>query len=266
MRGKITILGCGTSLGCPQIANPDGLGSWGACNPDNPKNIRTRCSILVETGGRKILIDTSPDLRLQALRHNIRHLDSVLYTHQHADHILGIDELRAFCVTSADGLIDIYASTPVLEFLQKTFPYAFDIPSNRAEEIEYIAKPNLVAHRLDKKTQLLGLDVTPLPVEHGKVPTQGYLIGSMAYVPDVKTIPTDTFKKMYNLDVLILGANRFDPHPTHAHLELSLQWIDELKPKKAFLTNLGVELDYDDLSRRLPLNTKASYDGLEIEY
>jgi len=270
-QGKAVILGCGVSLGVPQAGNPDGLGAWGRCDPGNPKNRRLRCSLYIEVPQAKILIDTPADARQQFLAHTIQDLDAVLYTHYHADHIMGIDELRAVCVHNNDkrskGYVDVYGGTETLSFLEKMFTYAFVVPDSYA----YIYKPNLKAHKLQGSTTsssfgVSGLDVIPLPVVHGKVPTNGYRIGNLAYIPDVKEIPDDTMECLQGLDVLIVDACRYKPHTSHAHLDLALEWIKDLKPKRAVLTNLGTEMDYETVLKETPENVEPAYDGLEVSF
>jgi phosphoribosyl 1,2-cyclic phosphate phosphodiesterase len=258
-----TILGCGSSGGVPRIAQ-----GWGACDPANPKNRRLRCSLLVErieAGGRTtVLIDTSPDLRVQLLDAGVKRIDGVLFTHEHADHSHGIDDLRPLAIAHARR-VDVYLDAPTSTALRARFGYCFATP----EGSEY--PPILTEHRIaaDKPLTIVGEGgpVTALPFEqlHGDTITLGFRFGGLAYSCDVSGIPDASLPALSDLDVWIVDALRYRPHPSHFSVEETLQWIARLRPRRAILTNLHTDLDYEKLRRTLPATVEPAYDGLKIE-
>ncbi len=255
---KITILGCGSSGGVPLIGGADGRGYWGACDPANPKNQRTRASIYVEIDGLNILVDTSPDLRQQCLRTGITRLDAVLYTHNHADHLLGVDDLRAFNFQAQAPLI-AYTDAFYAAQMRTSFPYIFaDFPKHGdyykpAVELRTITPP--------EPFQIQHTTIQPFYQHHGKVDSIGYRIGKMAYSTDVRAFPVASEPYLEGLDLWIVDCVQYEPHPTHAHLELTLSWIERFKPKRAILTHLNYTMDYAVLQRALPEGVEVAFDG-----
>jgi phosphoribosyl 1,2-cyclic phosphate phosphodiesterase len=255
---KVTVLGCGGSGGVPLIT-----GDWGRCNPGNPKNRRRRVSVLVEQGDTTILIDTSPDLRAQFLDAGVTRLDAVLYTHEHADHCHGIDELRAFGNGRKDGAIPAYGMAGTLDLLRQRFRYIFE-QSGDGSGVLY--RPLLEARIVDGPFIVKDIPVMPFVQDHGYgTTTTGYRIGGMAYSTDVVGLDDAAFAVIENLDLWIVDCLRYEPHPTHAHFDLTLSWIARAKPKRAILTHLNHLLDYDDLASRCPPGVEPGYDGLVVE-
>lgn len=264
MTTKITILGCGSSAGVPRIG-----GDWGACDPNNSKNRRRRCSILVEkfepAGSTRVLIDTSPDMREQMLSAEVPALDGVWYTHEHADHTHGIDELRAFYLLQRKR-IPVWADAATAAMLKLRFAYCFET----ALRSDY---PPIVDHKnIDSgaaiETNGAGgtLRAIPFDVQHGSINALGFRLGNLAYTPDVNDIPNSSLPHLKNLDVWIVDALRYKPHPSHFSLAETLAWIERVKPKRAILTNMHIDLDYDTLIRDLPPHVTPAYDGLTIEF
>jgi phosphoribosyl 1,2-cyclic phosphate phosphodiesterase len=250
---KVTILGCGTSHGVPRIGNV-----WGKCDPQNPKNRRRRVSILVEDEvGTKLLVDTSPDLREQLLDANVDHLDAVFYTHDHADHTHGIDDLRGVyhCMGSE---IPVYGDQRTLSVLQRRFDYIFEGRGG------YPAIATVQAIRAGESFQFGSIKVTPFLQEHGRITSFGYRFNSIAYSTDLNEIPKESEPYLEGLDLWILDALRYDPHPTHPHLERSLSWIEKFAPKRAILTHMNWDMDYETLCCSLPKGVEPGYDGLSV--
>ena len=262
MSYQFRILGCGSSGGVPRV----GFG-WGNCDPMNKKNRRSRCSLLVErtTSSKKttVLIDTGPDVREQLLEAKVTNLDAVLYTHSHADHVHGIDDLRTLAYRKKEK-IPVWADKITQERLLQGFSYIFQTPIN--SKYPPICKLNLIKTK-DVKVQGAGGEITfkPLSVNHGDIESLGFKIDKLAYIPDVLNIPLDSWKELENLDILIIDALRRDPHPSHTHLEKTLHWLKKLDPKRAILTNLHNDLDYSELKKELPKNVEPAFDGLEVK-
>jgi len=248
---KVTILGCGTSGGVPRIGP-----LWGRCNPDNPKNRRRRVSILVEDRDTSLLVDTSPDLREQCLDAGINHLDGVLYTHDHADHTHGIDDLRG--IAHAMGRkVDIFANAETLAVLRQRFGYVFESVAG------YPTIAN--AHEITGPFRVGGIDVSPFTQIHGPITSLGFRFGPVAYSTDLNALPEEAFDTLQGVKVWIVDALRYDPHPTHAHLDLTLEWIERVRPEKAILTHMTWDMDYDEVKSRLPDHIVPAYDGMTIE-
>ena len=260
-RLRFTILGCGSSGGVPRLGN-----DWGACDPANPKNRRSRCSLLVEriteAGVTRVLIDTSPDMREQLLAAGVGRLDGVVYTHAHADHVHGIDDLRQI-VFNIRRRLPVWADGPTQEALLSRFAYAFIQP----EGSPYPAILEL--HNLEGPLSVTGeggaVTLTPFRAEHGSMDALGFRIGGLAYLPDVVEIPEESWPHLAGLEVWVLDALRRTPHPTHAHLALSLEWIARAAPQRAVLTNMHVDLDHADLLAELPAHICPAHDGMVIE-
>lgn len=262
----ITILGCGSSGGVPRVGGKHGEGDWGVCDPENPKNRRTRSSILISRQGNdgitQILVDTSPDLREQLLATHVTHLDAVLFSHDHADQTHGIDDVRPLVYANKKA-IDAYWDAPTQKSLGRRFSYIFEGRGT------YPAVMN--AHDMPAPGQTLtitgaGGDISTIPIlqDHGGGPSLGFRFGNMAYSNDVVNLNDTAFAQLQNLDVWIVDALRYTPHPTHAHLEKTLSWIERLKPKRAILTNLHIDMDYETLRRELPSGVEPAYDGMVI--
>lgn len=262
MTYTFTILGCGSSGGVPRVGQ-----GWGACDPNNPKNRRRRCSLLVEResadGRTTVLIDTSPDLREQLLDAEVATIDAVLYSHDHADHTHGIDDLRPLALVQRKR-IDVYADEQTSKLLHERFGYCFETPAGS----EY--PPILQEHRMleDREVTVSGKggEITALPfsMQHGSTQALGFRIGKAAYSCDVSDLPAASLKALEGLDLWIVDALRYRPHPSHFSVDETLGWIARIKPKRAVLTNLHTDLDYEELKAKLPPNVEPAYDGIEI--
>ena len=258
---KFKILGCGSSGGVPRV----GFG-WGKCDPKNKKNRRLRCSLLVEKISNSerttVLIDTGPDVREQLLQAHVSNLDAVIYTHSHADHVHGIDDLRTLAYKKRSR-IPLWADKATQERLLQGFSYIFNTP--KKSKYPPICELNLIGSD-DVTVQGAGgrINFRPLTVNHGDIDSLGFKIEKSAYIPDVLEIPSSSWKELQNLDVLIIDALRRDPHPSHTHLEKTLLWLRKLQPRRAILTNLHNDLDYTELKKELPKNIEPAFDGLEI--
>ena len=255
-----TILGCGSSGGVPRLG-----GHWGDCDPANPKNRRRRCSLLVERadagGTTRVLIDTSPDMRQQLLDAEITTLDAVLYTHGHADHVHGIDDLRMIVFNKRERLA-VWADGPTQERLYSGFGYAFTQPAGSPYP------PILDMHTIDGTVTIDGpggaIDFQPFRVGHGTIDALGFRVGDVAYTPDVAELYEESWHSLKDLDIWIVDALRRSPHPTHAHLERTLEWIEQAAPKSAVLTNMHIDLDYATLNAETPQHIQPAYDGLRL--
>jgi phosphoribosyl 1,2-cyclic phosphate phosphodiesterase len=252
---KVTILGSGAAGGVPMISS-----GWGRCDPANPKNRRRRASILVEEGGKTVLVDTSPDLREQLLSADIRHLDAILFTHAHADHLHGIDDLREIN-RAMHAPIPVYAAATTLAEINERFDYVF---TPLDPEKSTIYKPWLIPHTIDGAFEVAGLGAVSFDQDHGFSRTTGYRIGAMAYSTDVLNLPEESMAQLEGLDLWIVGCLVDFPHPTHAHIGKALEWRERLKPKHMVITHMSPRLDYETLKRELPEGVEPGYDGLEL--
>ena len=250
---RIHFLGTGSSAGTPVIGC-----DCPVCRSGEPRNQRSRASIVVENEGTRILIDTGPDLRTQMLRAGIQSLDAVFYTHFHADHINGIDDLRAFNFL-AKKVIPCFADARTAAELEGRFRYCF-LPPDPGW-----AKPSLSMAVIVEEHRVGALEVLPVTVLHGNLPIYGYRFGNAAYLTDLKTIPEESYARLENLDLLILDCLREEEHPTHVNLEESLAIAARIAAKQTLLTHMTHELDYHALRRRLPENIAPAYDGLQWE-
>ncbi|HXI10305.1 MAG TPA: GPMC system MBL fold metallohydrolase [Thermodesulfobacteriota bacterium] len=251
---KLRILGCGTSTGVPVIGC-----HCGVCTSKDPRNKRMRSSALVRTNGKNILIDTSTDLRSQSLANGIERIDSVLFTHPHADHIHGIDDLRAFNLTQ-NAEIPCYGSLHTVERIKVMFDYIFRVDSYDGW------KPRLSMTAVDSPFEASGVTVVPVGILHGSARIFGYRIGSMAYLTDCSSIPEESLGLLEGLEVLVLGALRHKPHPTHFTIEQAVEASRAIKAKRTFFTHLGHSLDYTKDNSLLPDGIELAYDGLEVEF
>ncbi len=291
-RLRFTILGCGSSGGVPRLG-----GIWGACDPADPRNRRRRCSLLIERFAEdapadgatptRVLIDTSPDLREQLLGADVGALDAVAYTHSHADHMHGIDDLRMIVFNRAMALADaagtriqdmprdqaakiwqasrvpVWADDATSEVLLSRFGYAFVQPEGSPYP------PILDLHGISGDLRIEGaggpITLRPFEVRHGSMDALGFRIGDLAYLPDVSEIPDAALPLLEGLDIWILDALRPGPHPTHFHLERALQWIERMNPQRAVLTNLHIDMDFSSLDAQTPAHVSPAHDGLVIE-
>ena len=259
-----TILGCSSSPGVPRIT-----GDWGACDPSNPKNRRTRAALMVrrvsDNGETVVVIDTGPDFRQQMIDNQVKRLDAVLYTHAHADHIHGIDDIRGFVMVQRHR-IPIYADEPTMAHLRKAFGYCMETPVGSS--YPPIVRPHLIAD-LDTPIVINGaggpISFLPLEQIHGDIRSLGFRIGDVAYCPDVSDIPTATANRMQGLDTLIIDALQYKPHPSHLSIDQALMWIDRLQPRQAILTHMHIPLDYETVMHETPDHVQPAHDGLTFE-
>lgn len=256
---RITILGCGTSSGVPRIGGPDGAGNWGLCDPANPKNRRRRVSVLVEAAGQTVLIDCGPDCREQLLSARVSHLDAVIITHDHADHAHGIDDLRQL-FHAMRRPVDVWASPATFAVLKTRFDYVFQ------GAVGYPA--TCTAHDFTGPVQLADLRITPFPQLHGDIESTGIRFDhagkSFAYSTDVKAFDDRADLALAGLDLWVVDALRREPHPTHSHLEQTLDWVSRYRPGRAVLTHMDQTMDYATLAEELPGGVEPGFDGLMI--
>ncbi|MFV3128583.1 MBL fold metallo-hydrolase [Niveispirillum sp. KHB5.9] len=253
---RITILGCGGSSGVPLIGN-----DWGAANPANPRNRRRRPSILVQHRDTTILVDTGPDIREQLLDADVRRLDGVLYTHAHADHAHGIDELRAVNWQQHTP-IDIHADRATLDILTKRFDYCFEPPPVKPP---FFPRPVLIPHLLNGPLRIGSIDIIPFEQDHGYSKSVGFRFGPIAYSTDVVALDDHAFDILHGVDTWIVDCVRVaPPHPVHAHWEITRGWIERLRPRRAILTHMNQSMDYDTLRRMLPPGVEPAHDGMVV--
>ncbi len=254
------ILGCGSSGGVPRLG-----GHWGDCDPKNPKNRRQRCSLLVtrQSGDAvtRVLIDTTPDMRNQLLDANVGTLDAVIYTHAHADHVHGIDDLRMIFFNTRERL-QVWADGETANALLGRFGYAFVQPKGSA--YPPICELNTLRDEVTINGAAGPLTFTAIEVEHGNIDALGLRCNDVAYMPDVSDISPAAWDHLQGLDLWIVDALRRTPHPTHSHLDNTLDWIKRAAPKRAILTNMHIDLDYDTVAHETPDHVTPAYDGLEI--
>jgi phosphoribosyl 1,2-cyclic phosphate phosphodiesterase len=265
---EVRILGCGSSGGVPRLG--EGTPYWGACDPENPKNRRSRCSILVtdktQAGATRVLIDTAPDMREQLLAARIGRLDGVLITHDHADQLHGMDDLRAITLNMKRRL-NLWSDRNGIAGIMRKFAYCFETPPGS----DY--PPILNAHEIPEPFREFTIEGHggPVPVlafgqNHGRIRSLGYRIGPLAYSPDVDGLDEKAFSALAGVECWIVDALRYTPHPSHAHLSRTLEWIERVKPKRAVLTNMHVDLDYDRLLSELPPGVEPAYDGMVLSF
>jgi phosphoribosyl 1,2-cyclic phosphate phosphodiesterase len=252
---KVTMLGCGPSTGVPAIG-PD----WGACDPSDPRNRRRRASILIECRGKTALIDTSPDMREQLLDAGVSRLDAVILTHAHADHLHGIDDLRAVNRLMQQA-IPLHADAPTLGEIERRFGYALD----PVEPGGFFYKPTATPHVINGPFIAAGLPVVPFAQDHGYSKTLGFRIGAFGYSTDVVELDDTAFAALAGAELWIVDCLRYEDHPTHSHLAKTLSWIERVGPKRAVLTHMDRQLDYRELAARLPPGVEPGRDGLVIE-
>jgi phosphoribosyl 1,2-cyclic phosphate phosphodiesterase len=260
---RLTILGCGSSGGVPRVGQ-----GWGACDPSNPKNRRRRCSVMVERlgagGTTAVLVDTSPDLREQLLEAEVKSLDGVFLSHPHADHTHGIDDLRPLCLVMRRRL-DVHMNALTSGIVTRAFSYVFQTPEGSS--YPPIAKERRLAAGALCRVEGAGgtIEAMPFDLEHGEITALGFRFGALAYTPDVNGIPDASRPFLEGLDVWIIDALRDRPHPSHFSLDEALSWIETMRPRRAVLTNLHTDLDYETLRANLPAHVTPAYDGMRIE-
>lgn len=263
-RIRLTILGCGSSPGVPRIN-----GDWGNCDPANPKNRRRRPAALVERirvdgATTRVAIDTGPDFREQMLSAGVNALDGVVYTHPHADHIHGIDDLRSFALQTRT-LVDIHADRPTLDRLREAFGYCFHTPAG--SDYPPILNPHIIEHGEPFEINGEGgvIQLLPLPQIHGKITSLGFRIGAIAYCPDISGFSEETAARLRGLDHLVIDALQYRRHPSHLSLEEALAWIERLAPRHAVLTHMHTPLDYETVMAETPDRVEPAYDGMRLE-
>ena len=258
MEATLTFLGTGTSMGVPTLGC-----DCAVCTSTDPHNRRTRPSIRLAYDGHTVLIDTGPDFHAQALREGIRRVDAVLYTHGHADHVMGFDDLRPLSFRGHDHL-PVYADEETADSIERIFEYTF------RKEDRYPTSARVQIHRIDPTPgagiELFGACFQRIPVTHGRQEITGYRFGSAAYLTDMSDIPEASIPLLQDLDVLIVDALRRDPHPSHSHLDKSVAIVEQLKPKRAFFTHMSHDLDHDATNANLPTHMRLAYDGQQIKF
>ncbi len=254
MKAVLTVMGSGTSMGVPTIGC-----TCAVCTSKDPHDRRTRPSVLIEYGEHVILIDTTPDFREQALREGVRQLDAVLYTHAHADHILGLDDLRPLSFHRHQR-IPLYASATVARVVRGMFRYIFD------DEYKYGTMAQVEMHIVNGPLELYGARFEPVKVLHGDTEIYGYRFGAAAYLTDFSAIPEASFVQLQNLDILFLDALRHKPHPTHSTVENSVRIVERLQPRRAFFTHICHDLPHAQTNASLPPHVRLAYDGLKLEF
>ena len=257
-----TILGCGSSGGVPRVG-----GLWGDCDPENPKNRRSRCSLLVElisnSRTTRVLIDTSPDLREQLLSAGVGTLDGVVFTHPHADHVNGLDDLRVVYINQRKR-VPVWANKFTSDALLSRFNYAFIQPEGSPYP------PILELNRLQGPIRVDGeagsIEFVPFAVEHGNITSYGFKIGPLVYLPDISEMNDEAWSFVRDIPCWIVDALRREPHPSHSHLSRTLEWIAKASPRRAILTNMHIDLDYETIANETPGNVEPAYDGLTISF
>jgi phosphoribosyl 1,2-cyclic phosphate phosphodiesterase len=254
MKATLTVLGSGTSMGVPTIGC-----SCAVCNSSDPRDRRTRPSILVQYAGRSILVDTTPDFRQQAIREKISHLDAVLYTHAHADHILGLDDLRPVSFRH-ESKLPLYASESTAQAIQTLFKYVFDA------DYKFGGIARVSMNALNTGVDLFGARFDTIKVIHGDLEIDGFRFGSAAYLTDFSEIPAASLERLHGLDILFLDALRRRPHPTHSSIENSLKIVEQLQPKRTFFTHISHDLPHAETNKSLPAGVELAYDGLQLDF
>jgi phosphoribosyl 1,2-cyclic phosphate phosphodiesterase len=257
MNATLTVLGSGTSMGVPTIGC-----TCSVCKSKDPHDYRTRPSIMIEWDGHRVLIDTTPDFREQAIREGIDRLDAVLYTHGHADHILGLDDLRplSFPRVTGGGKLPLYANAHTAKVLRSVFKYVFD------NNYKYGGIAQVELNEIDAPVEILGKKFAPVTVIHGDAEIFGYRFGSAAYLTDFSAIPEESFAELQDLDILFLDALRHTPHPTHSTVANSLTIVERLRPRRTFFTHISHDLGHEKTNAELPANVRLSHDGLRLQF
>src|ERR1017187_1119552 len=263
MQATLTFLGSGTSMGVPTLGCNCAVCVSATSPKGDPRNRRTRPSVLISWEGHNVVIDTGPDFHAQAVREGIRSLDAVLYTHGHADHVLGMDDLRPLSFHSP-GDLPLYADEPTARTIERIFDYTF-----RTQD-RYPTSARVTLHRIASapgaEVALFGARFVRIPVTHGRQTITGYRFGSVAYLTDLSDIPAESLPLLADLDILILDALRREPHPTHSHLEKSIAIVEQIRPRRAFFTHMSPDLDHAATDAMLPPHIRLAYDGLQINF
>jgi phosphoribosyl 1,2-cyclic phosphate phosphodiesterase len=263
MEATLTFLGSGTSMGVPTLGCECAVCASATSPGGDPRNRRTRPSVLISWEGHNVVIDTGPDFHAQAIRAGIRRLDAVLYTHGHADHVLGMDDLRPLSFHNA-GNLPLYADEPTASTIERIFDYTF-----RTHD-RYATSARVVLHRLSSEPgaaiTLFGARFLRVPVAHGRQTITGYRFGAAAYLTDLSDIPPESIPLLADLDILILDALRREPHPTHSSLANSIALVELLKPRRAFFTHMSHDLDHETTNASLPPHIRLAYDGLQLTF
>jgi len=254
MKATLTVLGSGTSMGVPTIGC-----SCAVCHSSDPRDRRTRPSIMLEYGGRCVVIDTTPDFREQAIRENITHIDAIVYTHAHADHILGLDDVRPLSFRSQEK-IPLYAFDATAEAVETVFRYIFDAT------YKYGGIGRVEMKRINGALDLFVARFEPVKVVHGNAEIHGFHFGSAAYLTDFSEIPESSMQHLHGLDTLFLDALRHKPHPSHSNVENSLRLVDLLRPRRAFFTHISHDLPHEETNASLPGHVSLAHDGLKLEF
>lgn len=254
MRATLTVLGSGTSMGVPTIGC-----SCAVCHSTDPRDRRTRPSVMVEYEGRCVLIDTTPDFREQAIRENIKRIDAIIYTHAHADHILGLDDVRPLSFRREDK-IPLYAFEATAQAVESVFRYIFDA------KYKYGGIARVEMKRINGELDLFGARFEPVRVIHGDAEIHGFRFGTAAYLTDFSEIPPASMERLRGLDILFLDALRHKPHPTHSSVANSLRLVEELKPRRAFFTHIAHDLPHEATNRTFPDHIRLAHDGLKLEF
>lgn len=251
----VTILGCGGSLGVPVIGN-----DWGQCDPENPKNRRTRAAVMIECAGYRVLIDTPPDIRHQLLREGIAGIDALLFTHHHADHTNGLDDLRPVAWRNKKPL-DVYAHRQTIDELRLRFPYIFNEMTGNAGDLY---KPFMRLHEVARQQMIGGIPITAFEQDHHTCISMGFRIGGFAYSTDVAHLDEAAFAALDGVDTWVVDCTRREPHPSHSHMERTLSWIERVNPRRAYLTHMNYTMDYDTIEASTPAHVSPAYDGLVL--
>jgi phosphoribosyl 1,2-cyclic phosphate phosphodiesterase len=263
MSTSVTILGCGASGGVPRIG-----GHWGNCDPTNPKNTRRRCSILVQkksdAGVTRVLVDTSPDMRMQLLDAGIGEVDAVIYTHEHADHTHGVDDLRQVAFNSKKRT-DVYMTKRMSKIMLPKFSYCFETPADSVYPAILNACEIIPYESFSIEGEGGTLDILPMNQHHGSIFSLGFRFGDFCYSTDVNAFPDETAKHLEGTKLWVIDALRFNTHQTHFNVETALSWIERIKPERAILTNMHHDLDYEALKSMLPDHIEPAYDGMTFE-
>lgn len=258
---RVVILGCGGSAGVPMVGGRDGRGDWGACDPREPRNRRSRTGIVIESERGRLLVDTPPELREQLLACGIPRVDALVFTHSHADHITGLDEVRILNRIVGRPL-DAHGTTATLDDLRQRFPYAF-----KPWKPPGFFRPVLVPHAVQPGAvfEAAGLQVRAFGQDHHVMETLGLRIGGFGYSTDVVSLDEDAFAALEGVDTWLVGCFQRQPHPTHANVERVLSWVERLKPRRTVLTHMGVDLDWAWMKRNLPPGAEPAHDGMILE-